>query len=359
MTKGIGNLYQIHKFLNRDFVKEEIDIQKYEEFEILHNLLDNDNSHLKYYDEICQFLSDNPDTKEPNTSNFSSIFAKNETPRIDTSFSGFTGFTGFSGKTEKITEKTDKITDKTEKTDKIIDKIDKPVDKISDKADTDKKPIVQEYKKIIKEPEIEYSKPREPIKLENHSRPSFGASAIDSFMADKKTAVNNIVYGSTGGTEGNEEKLSLLESINSLKEEMNKLGVKTDNIPDVNTSTSVYDMRNVYKMLLHKKNISIHFETSRDLILVGVNYLVNFCDGTGHRPNLTGWNRTAQFKLNNLKTELSQLASGFFQRYEIGPLGQILLALVPSALMHATTRSQQTDLKSNNDTALQNLHTLL
>lgn len=177
----------------------------------------------------------------------------------------------------------------------------------------------------------------------------------------EKSKFNKLIYGSKP-EEDDSERLTMLESISSLREELNRMDIKTGTIPQVDDTSTMFDIKNVYKMLLHKKNISVHYETAKDFILVGITQLVNYCDGRetswGKRPNLTGWDKTARLKLNSLKSELSQLASNFFQAYDIGPLAQILLSLVPSAIMHASTRSNTSSINANNDTALQNLYSL-
>jgi hypothetical protein len=177
----------------------------------------------------------------------------------------------------------------------------------------------------------------------------------------EKQKFNKLIYGDKV-EEDDTERLQMLESIDSLREELNRMDIKIGTIPQVDDTSTMFDIKNVYKMLLHKKNISVHYETAKDFILVGITQLVNYCDGRetswGKRPNLTGWDKTARLKLNSLKSELSQLASNFFQAYDIGPLAQILLSLVPSAIMHASTRTNTSTINADNDSALQDLYSL-
>ncbi len=216
---------------------------------------------------------------------------------------------------------------------------------------------VVEEKKPIEKPEVD-----ENILSQNFDFTPKKTTKVKETTYEKKQ-FNKLLYNSDNEEENDVERINLIESIDALKEELTRMEIKISGIPNVNEDSCMSDIKNVYKMLLYKKNVNIHFETSRDLILVGINQLVNFCDGRetswGHRPNLIGWDRTAKLKLNALKTELSNLASDFFKKYEIGSLGQIALSLIPSALMHATLRSQQTSLQSNNNDALQSLHGLL
>lgn len=214
----------------------------------------------------------------------------------------------------------------------------------------------------VQEPPV-IKKPDENLLAQNFNIPAREKQEIKETPYEKKQ-FNKILYNNENTVkDDNIDRITMIESIEALREELQRMEIKISGIPQVDENSCSTDIKNVYKMLLYKKNVNIHFETSRDLILVGINQIVNFCDGRettwGHRPNLIGWDRTARLKLNALKTELSNLAGDFFKRYEIGALGQIALSLIPSALMHMTVRSQQTTLQSNNDEALQNLHNLL
>lgn len=171
---------------------------------------------------------------------------------------------------------------------------------------------------------------------------------------------NRILYGSlNNGFTNDTDKIQLLESIETLREELSRADVKLNTVPLVSETSPYNDIQNAHKILLHKKNMTMHYETARDVILLGVNQVINFCDGRetswGHRPNLTGWDKIARFKLNALKHELSSLTSSFFSSLEIGPLMQIVFTLVPSALLHMT----QTNIpKFNSENAMNNLYEL-
>lgn len=189
------------------------------------------------------------------------------------------------------------------------------------------------------------------------------ASNVSSATNYEKQQFNNILYGGVQDNtdDSDTERLSLLESINDVRRELSAMeDINIDSIPQVDENSSVYDLRKIYKLLLYKKNTTLHFETARDFMMIGINQVVRFCNGQNGRPNLVGWERTAQSKLSILKTEVTKLASDVFKQYDIGSIGQILISLVPSAIMFAITKDKhQNVMKSDNNDALQKLRGLI
>ena len=125
------------------------------------------------------------------------------------------------------------------------------------------------------EPEIEYEPESKPeIVRERETKPIINdnllAKTFDHTPKKKsqpiitktdyeKHKINKLIYGSPEKSEENEgERLNMIESIESLREELNKLDIKVTNIPDIDENSTLYDVKNVYKMLLHKKNISVN-----------------------------------------------------------------------------------------------------
>lgn len=142
-----------------------------------------------------------------------------------------------------------------------------------------------------------------------------------------------------------EEKLQILDSITSLKKELSKLGISLQNIHEVNENNSYEDVRTIYRMLLYKKNTKINYEIARDFILCGIDGLTYCLNGQetswGRMPDLRGWDATAKTKMASLKVELSSIVSESLRYYGIGPLGQIGLSLVPSAIVHMNMNGRQ------------------
>lgn len=161
-----------------------------------------------------------------------------------------------------------------------------------------------------------------------------------------------------------EEKMQTLESIQHLREELIKMDISVDDIPTVNSESTYEDVRGIYSILRYKKNLNLHYEIARDCVLFGVNQLSYVFDGSktswGTMPDLRGWDRTAKHKLKSLKVELSTVVADAFNHYNVGPIGQILLALVPSALIHMSLKHEQRSRGAtvDADESLQNLYDL-
>jgi hypothetical protein len=189
---------------------------------------------------------------------------------------------------------------------------------------------------VINEPKL--PKPPKPQVSPSTITPFFKKPTVmdTPFMTDnEKKKFNNFM------SDNNEEKMDLLDSVKSIREELKSIPGTLTGIPDVDETSHINDIRSVHKLLLHKKNRHINYETVRDIVMMGINKLTSYCDGRGNRPNLHGWDRTAKYKLSCLKHELSNIASDFFKKYNISPLFQILISLVPSALVYMSTSQQQ------------------
>lgn len=300
--EGIANLYRISAFMNKDLIPKNLDLDKVEEFKILNEpsgaeMVSPDVYYKKALEIISKFGGD-----------ISTSFQPSSSPQ----------------RGEEIEKKTD-------------------------------------FKKKEVPVHVEESTTKNILPKFFDTAPKKKSQEIIPASDYEKQKFNKLIYGDKV-EEDDTERLQMLESIDSLREELNRMDIKIGTIPQVDDTSTMFDIKNVYKMLLHKKNISVHYETAKDFILVGITQLVNYCDGRetswGKRPNLTGWDKTARLKLNSLKSELSQLASNFFQAYDIGPLAQILLSLVPSAIMHASTRTNTSTINADNDSALQDLYSL-
>jgi len=187
-----------------------------------------------------------------------------------------------------------------------------------------------------------------------------------SYEVSTANQYNTMLYGDSldfDTQKQNLEKMQTLEAIQCLREELSKSRIPIEDVPLVSSSSAYPDVRSVYNILRYKKNLHLNHDIARDIVLFGVNQLTYFFDGSktawGRMPNLKGWERTAKMKLNSLKVELSTVVAETFNYYNIGPVGQILFSLVPSALIHMSTRYEQNpDLKINTEESLQNLYEL-
>ena len=63
----------------------------------------------------------------------------------------------------------------------------------------------------------------------------------------EKSKFNKLIYGFKP-EEDDSERLTMLESISSLREELNRMDIKTGTIPQVDDTSTMFDIKNVYKM---------------------------------------------------------------------------------------------------------------
>lgn len=192
-----------------------------------------------------------------------------------------------------------------------------------------------------------------------HNNQSISDASIPTSY--ERQQFNDILYGSSGGEDMSTDRIALIESINELRNELSQIdNVNISYIPQHNDTTSISDLEKIEKLLLYKKNTTLHFETARDFMMVGINQMVKFFNGQNGRPNLVGWERTAESKINMLKSEVTKIASNSFKYLNIGSLGQIAISLLPSAIMYAITRDKhQNVIKTDSGDALQKLRDLI
>lgn len=174
---------------------------------------------------------------------------------------------------------------------------------------------------------------------------------------------NAILYENVETQKQQVEKMQILESIQCLKDELIKIKIPVEDVPVVNNTSSYTDIKSVYNILRYKKNINVNSDIAKEVILIGIKQLTYIFNGKktswGRMPDLTDWDKTAKSKLNSLKVELSSIVAGFFDHYGIGNLGQIILSLVPSAIIHMAERSdQRPDIDIKADQSLQNLYNM-
>lgn len=144
-------------------------------------------------------------------------------------------------------------------------------------------------------------------------------------------------------------KLTLLEKIDNLKEELDDDGINTDKIPKVDFSSKLEQIEYVAKLLMLKVNRNRYSNMGEEFILAVANGLEILCDGKreffGLKPDLTSCSDIVKVKLRRVKNETSQIVSNVVEKYEISPIMTIIIELMPSLFLHSRRRSLQ---KSNN-----------
>lgn len=145
-------------------------------------------------------------------------------------------------------------------------------------------------------------------------------------------------------------KAILLEDIDELRAELATDGVDLSRIPIVNQDSPMNLVKSVHQILRKKYDRKRCNTLGNEVILAGAQGLGYLFDGKRrigpYAPCLEGWHNTVRPKLRRMRYETSTIVSGIMQEYNIGPIGRLLLELVPSAFLYSNMRKEQSG-KSN------------
>lgn len=140
-------------------------------------------------------------------------------------------------------------------------------------------------------------------------------------------------------------KLTLLEKIDNLTEELEDDGVNLNKIPKVDYTSELDKIEYVAKLLMLKSNRNRYSNLGEEFILAIAGGLEILCDGKrdflGVKPNLIGYSDVVKVKLRRVKNDTSQIVSNVVEKYEMSPIMTLLIELVPSLFLHSRRRSNQ------------------
>jgi len=140
-------------------------------------------------------------------------------------------------------------------------------------------------------------------------------------------------------------KLTLLEKIDNLTEELEDDGVNLNKIPKVDYHSDLDKIEYVAKLLMLKSNRNRYSNLGEEFILAVAGGLEILCDGKreflGVKPNLVGYSDVVKVKLRRVKNDTSQIVSNVVEKYEMSPIMTLLIELVPSLFLHSRRRSNQ------------------
>ena len=140
-------------------------------------------------------------------------------------------------------------------------------------------------------------------------------------------------------------KLTLLEKIDNLIEELEDDGINLDKIPKVDYTSNLEKIEYVAKLLMLKSNRNRYSGLGEEFILAIAGGLEILCDGKreflGVRPNLVGYSDTVKVKLRRVKNDTSQIVSNVVEKYEMSPIMTLLVELIPGLFLHSRRRSNQ------------------
>lgn len=140
-------------------------------------------------------------------------------------------------------------------------------------------------------------------------------------------------------------KLTLLEKIDNLIEELEDEGISLDKIPKVDYNTNLEQIEYVAKLLMLKANRVRYASLGEEFILALASGLEMLCNGDreflGIKPDLQGYSDVVKVKLRRLRNETSQVVGNVVEKYEISPITTLLIELIPSLFLHSKRRKNQ------------------
>lgn len=140
-------------------------------------------------------------------------------------------------------------------------------------------------------------------------------------------------------------KLTLLEKIDNLTEELEDEGISLDKIPKVDYTSNLEQIEYVAKLLMLKANRNRYASLGEEFILALASGLEMLCNGEreflGISPDLQGYSDVVKVKLRRLRNETSQVVGNVVEKYEISPITTLLIELIPSLFLHSKRRKNQ------------------
>ena len=163
-----------------------------------------------------------------------------------------------------------------------------------------------------------------------------------------------------------DDKNSLLEQIDMLKITLEDDGIDISNVPNINKTSTIKDVQNVYKILRLKNDRNRYCSFAEEMILSGAYGLEYVFDGKrevfGRQPDLTGWADTVKVKLRRMRFETSTFVQEVMQEYNMSAGVRLALELIPSMFLYSRNRrlTQNDNLVSDVDykNAITNLNSI-
>lgn len=170
---------------------------------------------------------------------------------------------------------------------------------------------------------------------------------VDSVLSFDSDVKSDKTFNFNIDDENREDmKLTLLEKIDNLIEELEDDGVNIDKIPKVDFTSDLEKIEYVAKLLMLKANRNRYGNMGEEFILALANGLEMFCNGKrkflGLSPDLTGCSDVVKVKLRRRRNDTCQVVSNVVEKYEVSPLMSLILDIVPAVFLHSRRRSSQT-----------------
>jgi hypothetical protein len=144
-----------------------------------------------------------------------------------------------------------------------------------------------------------------------------------------------------------ERKSYLIEQIESLKDDLDELGVSVDRIPNVSYDSPLKQIDEVHKRLMFKYNKLKYNSIAEEALVAGASVLEMIFNGKheyfGCRPDITGYSDVVKSKLKRIRFETSTAVNRFVTNNNIGGASMVMMELLPSLITQSQRRRLQTN----------------
>jgi len=144
-----------------------------------------------------------------------------------------------------------------------------------------------------------------------------------------------------------ERKNYLLEQIESLKDDLDELGISVDRIPYVSYDSPLKQIDEVHKRLMFKYNKLKYNSIAEEALVAGASVLEMIFNGKheyfGCRPDITGYSDVVKSKLKRIRFETSTAVNRFVTNNNIGGASMVMMELLPSLITQSQRRRLQTN----------------
>lgn len=223
----------------------------------------------------------------------------------------------------------------------------------------------EKYDNVISEKPIKKFKGEEFMnQYEKTGSPDFVSDYYgDTEIGNYKNRYNNEIrhemynlnkYNSQIDTKIEEEKELLMLDIEDMIDELTIEEINLSRIPEITDNMPIEVLRRIYKRVKRKYDRHRCEDLGKNVCIAFVRGLERVCNGRnrifGLYPDLTGWHRTVRSKLSKLKYEQSTIVTNVMEKYKVGPLTRLMMELVPSAAIYSINKQDQRkmELQTNN-----------
>lgn len=136
-----------------------------------------------------------------------------------------------------------------------------------------------------------------------------------------------------------DDKLSMLQDIDVLRETLEAEGANLSSIQKVTEKNTLSEIQDVYKRLRLKDDTSRSTLLCEEIIQAACSGIESLCNGKnewfGHKPDLTGWSETVKVKLKRLRCETTTAMRSVMSGWQMSGLMRVAIEIIPTMFIHS------------------------